>query len=95
MNHEEELKKFLDNGGEIEVLPPEDYEDKHVVGSVSKKTPEILTLEQGRILYGQRRQNKKDKPIDLSDIDMSLIPDDICKLVGCNKQTKEDTNETN
>ena len=94
MNNEKELKKFLEDGGEIEVLPPQEYENKQVIGSVNKKIPEIITLEQGRNLYGKRRQNKKSKQIDLSNIDMSLIPDDICELVGYKEQTKEDKNET-
>lgn len=89
MNYEQELKKFIEDGGEIEIIPAQEYENKQVVGSISKKIPELLTLDEGRSLYGQRRQHNKDKKIDLSDIDMSLIPDEICKLVMKEENNKE------
>ena len=96
MNNDELIKEFLENGGEIEKLPPQEYEQKYTIGSTVKKTPELKTLEEGRLLYTKKQVNKrKKKEVDLSDIDMSLIPDDLKQLVGYKDETKEDDIETN
>jgi hypothetical protein len=96
MNNDELIKEFLENGGEIEVLPPQEYEVKNTIGSVCKKVPQLKTLEEGKLLYTKKKTTNKKKEIDLSDIDMSLIPDELHKLVGYNvEKTKEDDIETN
>lgn len=93
---EELIQEFLDNGGEIEKLPPAEYEDKQTIGSTTKKVPDIKTLPEAELLYGKKQvKRKKQKKPDYSDINMDLIPDHIKKLLKVDKKadvtnTKED-----
>lgn len=96
MNNDKLIEDFLKNGGEVEIIPTPEYVGKYTVGSLNKKTPELKTLEEGRLLYTKSNKNKrKKKDIDFSDIDMSLIPDHLKEIVGYKENTKEDSVETN
>lgn len=96
---EELMEEFLAKGGKIQKLPTVPYEADHKVSSTVKKVPELKTLPQGEFLYGEVRKSKrkKVKNPDYTDIDMSLIPDHIKKLINysddTSEQNKEETNE--
>ena len=71
---EELIEEFLANGGEIEKLEAVEPEYKSIIGSTVKKTPELKTLAEGELLYGekQKRRTKKKVP-DFSGINLDLI----------------------
>jgi hypothetical protein len=97
MNNEKLIEEFLANGGKIEVLPPEEYEEKAVIRSTTKKVPELKTLPEGAFLYTKKQVKKhKKKELDLSDIQMEHIPEHLRKLIGYDGQNnKEDNIEAN
>jgi hypothetical protein len=96
MNNDKLIEEFLEKGGQIEVLPPEEYEQKAVIRSTVKKVPELKTLSEGAFLYTKKQVKKHKKKIDFSDIQMEHIPEHLRKLVGYDEQTnKEDNIETN
>lgn len=97
---EQLLEEFLANGGEIQKIPAVPYEENHRVGSTSKKVPELKTLAEGEVLYGEKKKvRKKKKDPDYSGINMDLIPDHIKKLLNYSdegseaNQNKEESNE--
>ena len=93
---EELLEEFLDNGGEIEVVPPEETEDKQTIGSTTKKPPQIMTLPEGEFMFGKKqKKRKKAKKPDFSKINLDLIPDHLKKLLKINENKKEEQVETN
>lgn len=66
---------FLANGGEVQVFEPGQRETKLTVG-ISKKAPELMTLEEGALLYTKKQvRPRKIKVQDFSGIDASLIPE--------------------
>jgi len=92
--NKELLEEFLAKGGKIQKIPTVPYEKTHAIGSTAKKVPELKTLAEGELLYGENRKlKKKKKKPDYSDINMDLIPNHIKKLINYNK--KEDKIETN
>ena len=98
---EELLQEFLDKGGEIQKIPAEPYEHSTKVGSTIKKVPQLKTLAEGELLYGERKKSKKKKKVpDYSGIKMDLIPDHIKKLINYSGEElktntdKEETHET-
>lgn len=97
---EELLEEFLANGGKIQKIPAVPYEQDHKIGSTSKKIPEIKTLAEGELLYGEKKKVKrKKKEPDYSGINMDLIPEHIKKLLNYSdeeseaNQNKEESNE--
>ena len=90
---EELLEEFLANGGEIQKIPTVPHEQKHMIGSTSKKVPELKTLAEGELLYGEKKKiNKKTKKPDYSGINMDLIPEHIKSLINYSDE-KSDTNQ--
>lgn len=99
---DELMEEFLASGGEIQKIPAEPYEYSTKVGSTAKKIPELKTLVEGEILYGERKKSKKKiKKPDYSGINMDLIPNHIKSLINFSdiesetNQNKEETHEAN
>ena len=94
---EELIKEYLDNGGEVEQLPPiVEEKTNNPVGNVTKKIPNIKTLPEGEFLYGRKQKKRKKKKPDYSGIDMNHIPEHIKKKLKINinvDDTKEITIE--
>lgn len=97
---DELLKEFLANGGKIQKIPAVPYEHDERVSSTAKKVPEIKTLAEGELLYGEKKKvKKKKKKPDYSGINMDLIPEHIKSLINYsdekseNNQNKEESNE--
>ena len=91
---EEMIEEFLANGGEIEVIPPVEPENKQTIGSISKKVPQIMTLPEGELMFGRKQtKRKKVKVPDYSNINMDLIPDHLKKLLGVEDKQDENTKE--
>ena len=87
---DELLKEFLAKGGKIEKIPSEPYEPMRKVSSTAKKIPELKTLAEGELLYGERKKSsKKLKKPDYSGIKMDLIPDHIKKLINFSEQLED------
>lgn len=79
---DETTEKFLDRGGKIEVLPPMSSTHKSVVNATSHKGINLLSLSEAEELYGEAPKRKiKVKKFDVSDINMSLIPEHIKRLI--------------
>ena len=87
---EELIQEFLAKGGQIEKLEYIEPGKKQTVGSISNKTPQIMTLPEGADMFGKKQERKKKKKeVDLSNIDFSLIPEhlhDIIKKPASDKQ---------
>jgi hypothetical protein len=89
----ETIEEFLARGGEIEVLPPQEFEDKRVIGSITQKTPELKTLEEAQLLYGKKHVKKrKPKEPDFSGINVDLIPEHLRHIIT--NQSKVDKDKT-
>ena len=74
------IEEFLKNGGAIEKVPTVENTEVKVISPLSKRTPELKTLEEAELLYGKnhiKKRTKKNK-----DIDMSLIPDHLKELLS-------------
>ena len=92
--HEEILEEFIAKGGIVEKIPYVEPKENRMIGSFSKKAPELLTLEEAELLYGQKQEKKKTiKKPDLSGIDMNLIPEHLRKLFTGSEQ--DDTTKEN
>lgn len=95
---EEMMKEFFNKGGEVTKIPTVPYETSNRIISTTKSAPELKTLAEGELLYGEKKKvNVKKKIPNYSDIDMSLIPDHIKSIIKYpnNNQIKEgETNET-
>ena len=79
---QELLEEFLNAGGEVEALETIQPKSRTNVGSISKKTPTLITLAEGEELYGEKAERiKKEKEVDYSGIDLSLIPEHLHKFM--------------
>jgi len=91
---EELIQEFIDNGGQIEKLPPVEVEDKQTMSPMTKSVPQIMTLPEAELMYGKKQvKKKKEKKPDYSNINMDLIPDHLKKLLKVDEassDTKED-----
>ena len=88
---EELIKEFLNNGGEVEKLETIELKSKTNVGSISKKTTQLLTLPEGELMYGEKKKprEKKIKEVDFSGINADLIPEHLRKyMVSKTTETK-------
>ena len=56
--NEELIEEFLANGGEIEVIPPVEYDNTQTIGSTTKKVPKIMTLPEGEFMFGRKQTRK-------------------------------------
>ena len=90
---EELIKEFLENGGEIEKLPTIEPDNKKVIGSTSKKVPELMTLGDAELMFGEKvKRKRKEKEPDYSDIDISLIPEHLRQFIKKPADDKQDDN---
>lgn len=79
---EEMIEEFLANGGKIEKIEYQEPEVKNTIGNINKKTPELMTLAEGQHMFTKKqKRRKKKKKVDLSGIDMSLIPEHLHDIV--------------
>jgi len=85
------IEEFLANGGEVERLETIEPEYKSVIGSTVKKVPELMTLKEGELMFGekQKRRKKKKKELDFSKIDLDLIPEHLHDIVGKPREEKD------
>ena len=91
---DELVEEFLANGGKIEKLDYIEPEDKKTIGSISKKAPEIMSLAEGELMYGEKQKRKKKvKEPDYSDIDMSLIPEHLHEFIKKPASDKQDVDD--
>lgn len=73
---QELLEEFLNGGGTVETLETIEPKSRTNVGSISKKTPTLITLAEGEELYGEKAERiKKEKEADYSGINIDLIPE--------------------
>lgn len=96
----ESVEEFLARGGKIEKLEDLSVIKDKPVGSVSKQKPQIMSLAEGELLYGEKgKRNKKVKEPDYSGINFDLIPENLRKLINPAPQQEKDkgdsTNEAN
>lgn len=86
--NEELINEFLANGGEIEKVDSIPLKSKTNVGSICKKTTNLMTLSEGEELFGEKQDRvKKEKEADFSDINIDLIPEHLRKFMTV--KTKE------
>lgn len=89
--NEELIEEFLKNGGEVEKLETIEPKSKTNVGSVSKKTAQLMTLPEGELMFGEKKEprEKKVKEVDYSGINADLIPEHLRKyMVSKTTETK-------
>ena len=92
--NQELIEEFLANGGEIEKLDYIEPDTKSVVGSTTKKVPELMSLEEAELMFGEKqKRRKKKKEADFSDIDLDLIPEHLHHIVK--KKPANDEQEVN
>jgi len=100
---EELIQEFLDNGGVIEKITSIDVDRKYTITSTTKKTPELISLAEGELMFGEtQKRTKKVKEPDFSGINLDLIPEhlhNIIKKSASDKQNEDHkggtTSETN
>ena len=88
-SNEELIEEFLKNGGEVQKLETIEPKSKTNVGSVSKKTQQLMTLSEGEELFGEKKPERevKEKEVDYSGINIDLIPEHLRKFMV--KKTKD------
>ena len=79
--HEEMIREFLNNGGEIEVLPSKIEEKPRAIGSLTKKIPKLMSLNEAEEMFGEVSERQKNKKIDVSSVDMNALPEHIKRLI--------------
>jgi hypothetical protein len=87
----ESLQEFLSRGGKINVVPPKrpETKDSNVKSTVSNPVT-ILSYGDAENYYGQKTTRKrKVKKIDVTDLNMDVVPDDLKKILGLDGK-KED-----
>lgn len=79
---QELIEEFLAKGGVIEKIDHIEYEKRHIIGSTTKKTPNLLTLPEGEVLFGEKQDRvKKEKVINYSKINFDLIPEHLRDII--------------
>lgn len=96
----ETVEEFLARGGKIEKLDPGGEAKDKPVGSISKQKPQIMSLAEGELLFGEKgKRVKKIKEPDYSDINFDLIPEHLRDLMKPatqqDKNRGDSINETN
>jgi hypothetical protein len=83
MTDQELIEQFLKNGGEVQKLETIDPQQKVNVGSISKKTQQLMTLSEGEELFGEKKPERevKEKEVDYSGINIDLIPEHLRKFM--------------
>lgn len=78
----ESSEDFLARGGTVEILPSMPDSSKYVVNNTTHKTVNLTHLADFADMHGEKPKRKvKTKKVDVSDVDMSLIPDHIKRLL--------------
>ena len=78
----ETVEEFLARGGHIEKLDIGGELKNKVIGSVTKKQVNIMTLAEGELFYAEKgKRDKKVKEPDYSDINFDLIPEHLRKII--------------
>lgn len=73
---------FLARGGEVEMLSAGTDSHKSVISSSNSKKINLLSLTEAEELYGEKlKRNIKHKKIDVSNVDLDLIPEHIKRLI--------------
>jgi uncharacterized protein with von Willebrand factor type A (vWA) domain len=82
-SNEKLIEEFLKNGGEVQKLETIEPKSKTNVGSVSKKTQQLMTLSEGEELFGEKKPERevKEKEVDYSGINIDLIPEHLRKFM--------------
>lgn len=82
------IEEFLQRGGEVQKLDTIEYDKSAVIGSTSKKVPNLMTLGEGEEMFGEKQDRvKKEKEVDFSNINVDLIPEHLRKFM-VKKETK-------
>ena len=85
---QELIEEFFARGGTVEKITHVEMQNRQVIGSTSKKTPNLLTLQEGEELFGEKQDRvKKEKEADFSGINVDLIPEHLRKFMT-KKETK-------
>lgn len=78
-------EEYLAGGGNVEVFEPGQRDSKVSVGSISKKSTELMTLEEGALLYTKKQTRpRKVKVPDFSKINIELIPEHLRHILEKN-----------
>jgi len=79
---QELIEEFFARGGTVEKITHVEMQNRQVIGSTSKKTPNLLTLQEGEELFGEKQDRvKKEKVVDYSDINFDLIPEHLRDII--------------
>jgi hypothetical protein len=79
---QELIEEFLKNGGVIEKITHVEMQNRQIMSSTTKKTPNLLTLPEGEELFGEKQDRvKKEKIVDYSNINFNLIPDHLRDII--------------
>ena len=72
----ESVEEFLARGGKIEKVENTAEQKAKVIGSVTKKTTQLMTLAEGELFFAEKgKRTKKVKETDYSGINFDLIPE--------------------
>jgi hypothetical protein len=83
---QELIEEFLARGGVIEKITHVEMQNRQVIGSTTKKTPNLLTLQEGEELFGEKQDRvKKEKVVDYSKINFDLIPEHLRDIINGKK----------
>ena len=92
-SNDDMVNEFLSNGGQIEILPTVETKKSEIIGSLTKKQTNLLTLEEAEYLYGEKSiREVKNKKQNISSINMELIPEHLKRLI-LSKQDSDTTKE--
>jgi hypothetical protein len=92
--HDELIKDFLDQGGTIEVLPAVEVNTKEVVGNLTKKQANLISLADAELFYGEKNDKKaKPKKTNIENINFDLIPEHIKNLILSKREVSVETKE--
>ena len=79
---QELIEEFFKNGGIIEKITHVEMQNRQIMSSTAKKTPNLLTLPEGEELFGEKQNRvKKEKIVDYSNINFNLIPEELKGLL--------------
>lgn len=78
------IEEFLAKGGKITKCEPGPMPQRKVtMNSTSAGPAKIMSLQEGDLYYGEKiTRAKKRKTVDLTDINMDIIPDELRKKLG-------------
>lgn len=81
-SNEELIKEFFDKGGKVEILPPGENTSTAPIGRLTKQPVSLFSLEEADLLFGEKiERQSKTKNVDISNINLALIPDHLKKIL--------------